>query len=375
MEIVEGQTAMLYHDFLDENDQPIVPKPGWPKAVLIDSDKNTIMSTLCFPDLNTPGSWNASIVVPNMGLEDKQKFAVRWRMVDNQDNKFSDRDTIVVVPAVERRASDIVVLSDDTDFSFTLPIEFNRGDVGSYRIYLSNDPLSGEIDLNSTEVHRGVGKATFTAQVPVGWQPTLRSYMLRVRTRSPKKEVFTYSMWNITPSIAHAMSLVEAYLNKARVQNVIPELDYTDSDLMIYLERGLYLFNRIQYTTSFTGINMQGTLQDAWIICSTYYALCSQIMAEGQLAFDFSGQGVSLNVDRTPQLEAAIGRMESEINERLPQLKKQMNANGITGGDGSIGSTNMRNPWARLNLGLANTPLTRINGIALGGYGRVFRRS
>ena len=160
------------------------------------------------------------------------------------------------------------------------------------------------------------------------------------------------------------MAALEDFLNKSRIENVIPELQYTSGDLMAYLERGLYMFNMVGVTpTSFNGLNMQGFLFDAWITCSCYYALGAQLMAEGSLAFDFSGQSVSLNIDRTPQLEGALGRIESSISERVIPLKNKLAKQGVTSGDGSAGKQNINHSNNLGTLGLINASTTRLRGI------------
>jgi hypothetical protein len=121
------------------------------------------------------------------------------------------------------------------------------------------------------------------------------------------------------------------------------------------------MFNTVGVTTSFDGTNMQGALLDAHVTCSCFYALSSQLIAEGSLSFDFSGQ-ISLNVDRTPQLDSAIGRIESKIQDVIIPMKKQITQQGFFGGDGSVGNTAMRNPYSQGILSLINAPTTRING-------------
>jgi hypothetical protein len=107
---------------------------------------------------------------------------------------------------------------------------------------------------------------------------------------------------------------------------------------------------------------MQGPILDCWIICASYWALGAQLMAEGSLAFDFGGQGITLNVDRTPQLEAALGRIEARIQDTVVPFKKALAAQGVMSGDGSQGSGSMRNPYNLGTLSLINAATTRVSG-------------
>lgn len=122
--------------------------------------------------------------------------------------------------------------------------------------------------------------------------------------------MYTFKLWAVTPSVLSAATQLEDFINKARSSNVIPELEYTTADLIQYLHRGLSMFNVFRpQLTQFTGMNMQGMILSGWLDCSSYYALVSQLGAEGSMAFDFSGQTVQLNVDRTPAIESVLGRI------------------------------------------------------------------
>ncbi len=376
----EGSTVAVSAEFLDDDDTVLMPRTGWPKVLLQDQTGDTLFSTVAAPDVQTPGAYTANVVLPILNLTAKQELFVRWRFVSTDGDKYTFREKLVVTPVVERRDTDIVFMEDEPDFAFVLPIHFDPakpGHSGSIRIYADNTPVVSGIPLAAPDVSMDSGLDRTMVYVPMPPQvlaPRLESYMVRVRASTGRRPVsYTYKMWCMTPTMAKAMTFVEDYLNKARVENVIPQLEYTAGDLMGYLERGLYMFNRLVHTTGFTGTNMQGMLFDAWTVCACYWGISSQLIAEGQLSFDFSGQGVSLNVDRTPQLEAALGRIESDIDNRIVPFKKEIVKQGVTGGDGSNGNTAMRNSRSFAKLALTNMPTTRINGLPLGAHGRVFR--
>ena len=377
----EGSTVSISTEFLTEDGQVLLPKVGWPRVVLQDENRDTLFMAGAAPDPLAPGKWTANITIPTLGLKQKSELSVQWRFVDQEGSKYSYREKLVVSPVVERRETDIVIMFDEPDFSFVLPLKFNPishpTHSGSLRIYKDNDAIGPELDLADPIVSMDTGLDRTAVYIPVptgGLEPRLSSYMVRVRLKTGARSVtYPFKLWTLTPTMSKAMTFLEDFLNKARVENVIPQLEYTSGDLLGYLERGLYMFNRLIHTTGFTGTNMQGMLFDAWTVGSCYYALSSQLLAEGQLAFDFSGQGVSLNVDRTPQLDAALGRIESDIDNRIVPFKKEIVKQGVTGGDGSNGGTAMRNSRSFAKLALTNAPTTRINGLPLGAHGRVFR--
>lgn len=361
---IDGTLLNVKQDFLDDDGSPLIPKPGYPVVKLLTKDKATISSTVCSPSV-TPGTWTASVSVPDMKLEQKKEFLLLWVCVGISGTKQRVTDSVVLEPKVETRESDVVTTFGDLTFSFVLPMVYDASWTGTYQIYLNNvaqvDPLSNSLDQPAVSIEPGVDRTVFTCPLAVP-SPSLYAYVLKIDVKpvGGRSRAFLYKLWAATPQILLAMSTLDSFLNKSRVENVIPELRYNDGDLMHYLERGLYLFNTVAQVTTFNGLNMQGVLYDAWINCSCYYALGAQLLAEGSLSFDFSGQGVSLNVDRTPQLESALGRIESYINEKLAPLKKQLYKNGTTSGDGAVGRTGINNPSNVGVLTMINAPTTRL---------------
>jgi hypothetical protein len=284
-----------------------------------------------------------------------------------EGDKFQSYDNILVDPKADRRDSEIVLLQGEETAEFTLPFKYVAAMNGSYRIYSqNNDVLAQAVPLSDSSVSIDAGYDRSAVIIPAApLEPSLAARLLVMKCKvNGRTKTYSYKYWCITPQVALAASMIEDFLNKSRIENVIPELEYTDGDIVSYLERGLYMFNMTGIPTAYTGLNMQGAILDCWVTCSSYWALASQLIAEGSLAFDFSGQGVSLNVDRTPQLDSALGRIESRIQDTVLPLKKQMAAQGYLAGDGSAGATSMHNPYSMGVLSMINAPTTRINGFS-----------
>lgn len=360
----DGSVLSVGQEFLDDDEFPVVPKAGYPKVRLLDSDKTLLSSVVASPS-STPGNWNANVSIPGMDLLEAVELTLEWRMWGSDGSKYKVTDSVKVEPKIDVRDDDVVAVFGDLRFAFSVPIRISDLTKATYQIYQDNTPLlSSPVALSDTSIiaQAGLEKTKITAPMSTVKVASLTSYLLRVTLDlgSDVPRSFTYKLWALTPSIIKAMTQLEDFLNKSRIENVIPQLRYNEGDLVEYLERGLYLFNTVSKPTSFTGLNMQGVIGDAWITCSCYYALSAQLLAEGSLSFDFSGQGISLNVDRTPALESALGRIESAIESRVVPLKNQLAVQGITGGDGSIGKTSLNNSAKFGVLGIINAPTTSL---------------
>lgn len=363
---IDGSVLQVEVEFFDEDDNPIIVAPGYPIAQFLDSDKQVLSQIVATPTL-TPGNWSAALTMPLLGISATQEYKVRWRCKSIDGEKFQTVESVLVDPKVETRDSDIVVMSTDEDAEFVLPFKYTVSTTATYQVFNMNNEVLAAASLDAMEMD--ISHETTRVVIPVvPMDPSLIASLFVVRARiNGRTKSFNYKYWSITPQISLAATMVEEFLNKSRIENVIPELRYTDGDLIGYLERGLYLFNMTGQVTQFNGLNMQGVLLDGWVTCSCYYALAAQLLAEGSLAFDFSGQGISLNVDRTPALEGALGRIESKISDTIVPLKKHLAVQGLISGDGSIGNSALRNSYSIGVLGLTNAPTTRIRGLSLRG--------
>ncbi len=359
---IDGTVLAASQEFLDDAGVPLTAASGYPKVRLYDASK-AVLSLSTAAASATPGVWNANVSIPTLGIDAKQELRLVWVFVTPQGDKFRETSAVIVEPKTDYRESDVIALWGDTTFPLVLPTHFAAADVGSYQVYHNNVPLlTTPGDLNAaSQITRTVDKTSLLLPL-IFPEPSMQAGLLKVDVTPFGGTIrsFMYKMWTITPQILLAMNFLEDFLNKSRIENTIPELQYTSGDLVSYLERGLYLFNSVGQPSSWTGMNMQGVLLDGWLTCSCYYALSAQLLAEGSLSFDFSGQGISLNVDRTPQLDSALGRIESAISDKVVPMKAKLAVQGLRAGDGSIGSKNLNVPSSKGTLGLINAPTTRL---------------
>jgi hypothetical protein len=127
-------------------------------------------------------------------------------------------------------------------------------------------------------------------------------------------------------------------IDKARQQNPNPVLQLTDMDLVEYVNQGIALLNAAKpCVTSFNISSLPDVFFYPLINAAAYCALSAQYLAEGQAAFEFNGQSVSLSVDRTQYTDTALSRFTSYIEDQLPSTKRMWNRS--TGGTGQpVGS-------------------------------------
>jgi len=372
MRVVEGTQENFTLKLLDDDGLPIYPfdDVGGPSVTLFDVDGDIIDRRDATPT-TVAGEWQVDFTIPNFNLVDEVELSVLWEMVDDGCNRVRHSQLITVLPAKNKRYGDIVCIHKQTDSKFTFVLERTVEPTDSVlmSIALNNEVLVEDLDLMSeTSIIKNITKTRAVFEIPLNVpRSELRLQPVSVVvTHTDKRfvpDIVQANLWVITPQVTVAISMLQQAIDKAKLENVIPELEFTTADYLLYLYRGLQMFNSYPpQVTSIRGTNMQGILLHLWIVCSSLEALKAQTLAEGASAFDFSGQTVNLNVDRTPSLEAAIGRLESQIENEVKPYKKLLGKASVIDNDGSIGSTNLASAIAR-NFGrtsVINSPTTKL---------------
>lgn len=372
LRITEGETLEISETFIDDFDDPYIPAEGQsgPEVKLIDTRGNKpllVASKSATPDPSVAGKWFVDLGVPVLDLKDVTDFQVVWTLLDEEHCTHKVKHVLQVEPSSQNRITDIVLLikksSNFLNFSVPFPYDENKHIV-TFDIYKGNEALVDELPATDASVEIRVGRELTHFKFPAvtdtrNFEP--HSLMVNVENiESGRVDAHTYKVWAVTPQVLVATTLVEDHINKARLANVIPELEYTQQDLVQYCYRGLNLFNQLPpRLTAFSGMNMQGILLDGWVTCSCYFALAAQLQAEGAMAFDFGGQSVNFTVDRSPAIEAALGRIESQISETVKPTKVLLGKAGIFTGDGSVGSKFISGAQNFGMLGITESPTTK----------------
>lgn len=377
MQVIEGQQHGFTAMFVDDSSDPIIPDESvsGPTVTLFDKDRSIIDQRIAVPS-TIPGEWQVDITVPFMDLIDNIDLNLHWEMLDDGLNRERLIQTITVMPATENRISDLVSmikLNGPTTVEFVLPATVRPTDKVFLNAALNNEPIIEDLDLmtdpsvtRTITSTRAVFKLQLDATSAAQKLQPVSLVCTHVDDRRATSRMYQHNLWLTTMQTMVAVSMMEAAIDKAKVNQVIASLQYTTGDYLNYLYRGLQMFNQMPpLVTNIRGTNMQGTLLECWLVCSQLQALYAQTLAEGASAFDFSGQTVNLNVDRTPSLEAAIGRLESAMENQVKPYKKLLAKANILDNDGSIGSQNLAAATARAfgRTGVINSPTTKLRRI------------
>lgn len=141
------------------------------------------------------------------------------------------------------------------------------------------------------------------------------------------------------PKMLAQIREVRLLIDKGRRNHPNPALNYTDLDIAGYLGQGAQYLNSIKpVLTNWSPNTVPNEFSLSLVYAAAYTALTAQYLAEGSAAFDFSGQAVSLSVDRTQFIEATLQRFKDYLDSQVPTLKRMwVRSGGSGGGQGILG--------------------------------------
>jgi hypothetical protein len=159
----------------------------------------------------------------------------------------------------------------------------------------------------------------------------------------------------LTPSMMNALEDCRTQVMKARTTLMgFDDAIFDPATIVSWLRRGKDQFNAAAgVLTTFTMTDATGAIRELWLRCSEIAMLRSQSLAEGEKAFDFQGQAISLNVDKTQYYDKLADALQSAVDADLPPLKKNLKMSGVTGGTGNL---NNGIGGYRAKVGIAVTP-------------------
>jgi hypothetical protein len=163
--------------------------------------------------------------------------------------------------------------------------------------------LGKQMSAEIARTHFSVGEYTLV------WETDIQSYFQRILVISP----------TFLPMLQKVRFLIDRIL-----KNLDEPQSYTDADMYAALNGGLELINGWHPVTEYTLTNFPNALQPFLPIAGAWYALNSQFMLETDLSFSYSGQTVTLDYDRTGQIESEMGRLWDYLNEHLTRAKRSV---------------------------------------------------
>lgn len=296
-------------------------------------------------------------------------FILKWGLIFPDGNRFFTQEQLTINPPFYTAAGalpTVELFQQPAELRISLPTTHSEV---LFEVYNSNALIFTSGNLTSPEqaadgyIYTGIFDTSLVS-------PNLEAFTVIWKYRSSNSGPYnmeTAPCFVVTPSMMSAYSDVVKFLNRSYIDsNIAPGTELDPVSVMSYLRMGMDMFNGAVVPTTFTMQNAQGGIRAFWLNYSMVYAARSQYLAEGMKAFQYSGQVVNLDIDRTPYWEQIASSLEAQITDQITNFKSNLYNKGITGGDGSNASLSQVNVGA-IGIGLSVVSPIRSFGIGISG--------
>jgi len=255
---------------------------------------------------------------------DIAKYVISWELLSTTNKEYNITECFDVVSpsydmseAKERQKITLSMIP----ITLSIPLTTAPSTI-SFTVYDDNDtPI-----FNSTPTGAGTytGYYIYDTTVPAGILVSGQQYGSVWRfTISGEESLFYQVLTCIDLYDLSLISSLRMYLDKV-AKDVDLYVGYRDSDLYFHLKHGLSYINMITPITEWTTTNIKTSMNivvGGWLAGAQWSALNAQYLAEGDSAFDYSGQPVTLTVDRTQYIESQIGRLKEWLDNDFKAWK------------------------------------------------------
>jgi hypothetical protein len=298
-----------------------------------------------------------------------QNYQLRWTLTVSGNAFYSFEALRVTAPnTVPEGVEDVVELAGQ---DIPISVVFSQPyDTVTVSVYQDN-----EVVANGSAVPVPQGLKTtdgWLYQVTLSGldlEAALESYTLiwsAKNTGNPYTERQTGRMFIVNPMILSATDDMRLLVNKSRTTIFHqPDLLFTVPILLSYLRRGRDAFNGAYgVMTAFTFTAAKGPLREYWLRFSEIQALRGQYLAEGEKVFNYSGQEIQLDVDRTQYYDQAANTIQQLLDNECKVFKNLLVKRGILGGDGNVSDLTKQRPGAAGAIGITISPATNFGPYA-----------
>lgn len=329
---------------------------------IVTSNTGLSLNILSRAVINAPSTIPATV--------DGTSYQLRWelRFGDGRSSSFSfENIKIVGLTSNPLGAEDTVEMFGEKA-RVSLVVKQPYDTVG-YEVYLYNNKL---VDLTLIQSPKNIADGwLYSAYIDTNsatpganiLNTTLDPYQVlwRMLNTSKPSDVTreSSSLFVINAAIIAALKDMRAQVSKAWTTLYgTPDHIFSDATLMTWMRRGRDMFNSAgAMPTDFDMTNATGPVREFWLNYAELAALRAQYLAEGEKAFSFSGQAISLEVDRTQFYSQAASDIEKRLDQEVKPFKINLSKRGLTSGDGNVNGLTLA-VGATAQVGVSLNPAT-----------------
>lgn len=298
-----------------------------------------------------------------------QAYQIRWTLsIQGQSYYTFENLEITSDLTVPVGCEDLVEMAGTPNISVRMVSE-SPYDSALVTVYYGNDQVLTEVQATSIKVANGWEYSAQlpnyvivdpTMAIPASLEPYSVVWSMSNAARPNFIERQFGRLFIVNASMMSAVEDMRIVLSKARTSILgTQDILFTEPLLLAYLRRARDEFNIAWgMFTGFTMMNARGGIRELWLKFAQVLALRSQFLAEGEKVFNFSGQAISLDVDRTQYYDSLANTIQQDLDSNGKAIKQNLIKKGIIGGDGNEENLQIGKPGHLGTVGISISPAT-----------------
>lgn len=326
--VVRGTSVLFQELFVEEDGTPLVPgdPSAYPSISIVSPTEEIIQTGVATQVPGSPGRWQFSWFVPadaELATEDTP-WRIDWLILTNGGRQITRSSRFITIDNIEASSDErqyfnltfsgqteraIVKFKDPQEsVQLTIMDPSNRSTVLTPRIQV--------IQQDQFHVYFADTDAlTRTGCYLVIWT-TRQTAVSPPHTFVQQIRVPELLFWLLQPDFRMLIDKIQKKIGHVQA--------YSDADLYGYMIRGVEILNQANPITNWSLTNFPSNFGFATflIAAATWWGLQAQYLSEAELSFNFSGQTVTLDVDRTGFYADAMGRLKEYLDNELQRTKR-----------------------------------------------------
>lgn len=326
--VVRGTAVVFQELFVEEDGTPLVPgdPSAYPAVAILSPTEEVIQTGVGTAVSGSPGRWQFSWFVPadsELSTADTP-WRIDWTFLTNGNRQITRGAEFQVIDNIEATPEErqyfnltfkgqkerlIVKFKDPQDsVQLTLIGPSNTETSLTPRIQTVTDGQFHVYYADTDELDRtGCYLSVWTTRATALSSPA--TFVQQVR-------VPEMLFWWIQPDFRMLIDKLQKKIGHVQ--------SYSDADLYGYLLRGVEILNQTNPVTGWSLTNFPTAygMTTFLLAAATWWGLQAQYLSEAELSFNFSGQTVTLDVDRTGFYADAMGRLKDYLDNELQKTKR-----------------------------------------------------
>ncbi len=326
--------------FTDVNGNPLIGS-GPVNWTIFDYNNNNIMTGVAQQNLSNAALWSAEFVLPQSCplTNNGKRYSLVWNLpqlnspgatgierfqVIAANNPLQPGDKTDIIFFERQPFSDHLLTKEEIAGS---SLHYTIHDAEGQKLYdggliSANTGQIIEEDLIDYQITIDPERCDGLSAIRMGFTPYIGMWKYETIAGDINSEL--HMLYAINFKISVLIHKLRQSVDRAVMADINKYLAYTDVDMIAFLIRGLDRVNLAPPWISYYALGMlPAECQDIVIKCAAIELLRAQLLAEGiSNAFEFSGAGVQLNVDRTALYENLINQWSNEVDANLKSIKR-----------------------------------------------------